>query len=73
MAGQLEDRLVVDLLEVDRLTQPAHLLVLGKFCLDLSLGFLLLLCIHLTDRFTALTEDFFADKYAAIEECSLIE
>ncbi len=74
-AGQLVDRLVVDRQAGRLLLLPAHLLVLGKFCSDLSLGFLLflLLCIHLTDRYSALTEDFFADKYAAIEEGSLIE
>jgi hypothetical protein len=34
---------------------------------------LLLLFVHLTDRLPALTEDFLAHEYAAIEECCFIE
>ena len=53
LAGPREDQLVDRLVDQQAgrlLLLPAHLLVLGKFCVDLSLGFLLLLCIHLTDR-----------------------
>ena len=50
LVDRLVDRLVVDRQAGRLLLLPAHLLVLGKFCIDLSLGFLLLLCIHLTDR-----------------------